>query len=347
MPTPLVEEVDPFTYPDWNECVLTTPRAAIFHTTNWLRVLQESYGYRPHYFAAFTGKTLAVLLPLMEVKSWITGVRGVSLPFSDYCEPIVAETSHAPGFLDQVILAARRLRWPFLEMRGWDALFHGVSPSTFYYRHHLVLSGDEAAVFSRLRSNYRAKIRKACSNDLKVEISQSPDAIAAYYRLHCLTRKRHGLPPQPAGFFKKIHAHIIAKNFGWVILVSHKGRNVSGAVFFYFGHRALYKFGASDMRYEHLYPNYLLFWHAIQWLCHNDYQELCFGRSAPDNTGLIQFKDGWGTHKSRLNYYKYDLKTASFVQNSQQPVEGGYNICKKMPITLLKLAGSVLYPHLG
>jgi len=32
-----------------------------------------------------------------------------------------------------------------------------------------------------------------------------------YYRLHCLTRKRHGLPPQPTGFFQKIQEHIIAK----------------------------------------------------------------------------------------------------------------------------------------
>jgi hypothetical protein len=180
-----------------------------------------------------------------------------------------------------------------------------------------------------------------------VDISQAPDAIAEYYRLHCLTCKRRGLPPQPTSFFKKIYEHVIAKNLGWVIFVSHKGSNVAGAVFFSFGQRALYKFGASDMRYEHLYPNYLLFWHAIQWLCHHDYQELCFGRSAPDNTGLIQFKDGWGTHKSRLHYYKYDLKTASFVQNAHQPCENGYTICKKMPTALLKLAGSVLYPHLG
>ena len=109
----------------------------------------------------------------------------------------------------------------------------------------------------------------------------------------------------------------------------------------------MYKFGASDLRYQHFYPNYLLFWHAVQWLCRHDYTELCFGRTDPGNTGLMQFKDGWGTSRSQIAYYRYDLKTASFVQNSHGVVEMSSTIWKKMPLTLLQWAGAVLYKHLG
>jgi hypothetical protein len=342
-----MQQVDPLTYRDWNEHVLATPQASIFHSTNWLRVLQASYGYKPYYFACFKGQQLSALLPFMEVKSWITGIRGVSLPFCDYCEPISDANTSYPEVLEQVIMAARQQKWKFLEVRGGDALLRGISPYTFYYRHLLVLDRDEAKVFSRLRSNYRAKIRKARASDLTVAILHSPEAMTKYYRLHCLTRKRHGLPPQPACFFQHIQEYIIAKNLGFVSLVSYKGQNVAGAVFLSFGHRAMYKFGASDILYKELYPNYLLFWHMIQWLCYHGYTELCFGRSAPNNTGLVQFKDGWATNKSRISYYKYDLKTASFVQNANHWSETGSKIWQKMPITLLKLAGSVLYKHIG
>ena len=342
-----MQQVDPLTYRDWNEHVLATPHASIFHSTNWLRVLQASYGYQPYYFACFKGQQLSALLPFMEVKSWITGIRGVSLPFSDYCEPISDENTSYPEVLEQVIMVARQRKWKFLEVRGGDALLRGISPYTFYYRHLLVLDRDEAKVFSKLRSNYRAKIRKARASDLTVAIFHSPEAMTEYYRLHCLTRKRHGLPPQPACFFQHIQEYIIAKNLGFVTLVSHKGQNVAGAVFFSFGNRAIYKFGASDILYQDLYPNYLLFWHVIQWLCYHDYTELCFGRSAPNNTGLVQFKDGWATNKSRISYYKYDLKTASFVQNVNHWSAADSKIWQKMPITLLKLAGSVLYKHIG
>ena len=342
-----MQPVDPLTHPDWNERLLAAPHASIFHTTHWLRVLQESYGYRPHYFACFQGKQLTGLLPFMEVKSWATAARGISLPFSDYCEPIIDEQTSYFEVYTQVISVAQQRQWKFLEVKGGDALFHGVSPYTYYYRHVLALHRDTEQVFSRIRSIYRAKLRKARASGLTVTILHSPEAMAEYYRLHCLTRKRHGLPPQPACFFQKIQEHIIAKNCGFVTLVSHAGKNVAGAVFFSFGHQATYKFGASDIRYQHVCPNYWLFWHVIQWLCHNDYTELCFGRTALSNQGLIQFKDGWGTSKSQIGYYKYDLKTASFVQNSNHFGEISANIWKKMPIPLLKFAGAVLYKHMG
>src|SRR5262249_53116118 len=144
----------------------------------WLRVLQASYGYQPYYFACFEGQQLSTLLPFMEVKSWLTGIRGVSLPFADYCEPISDENASYPDVLSQVIMTARQQKWAFLEVRGGDALFSGVSPFNFYYRHLLILDRNEAKIFSRLRSNYRAKIRKACASDLTVTILRSPEAMA-------------------------------------------------------------------------------------------------------------------------------------------------------------------------
>jgi len=342
-----MRQVDPFTYRDWNERVLDIPQASIFHSTNWLQVLQASYGYQPYYFACFKGSQPTVLLPFMEVKSWFTGFRGVSLPFSDYCEPIINENTSYLNLLAPVIMAARRQKWESLEVRGGDTLFRGVSPHTSYYRHLLVLDKDESKVLSKIRSNYRSKIRKAQESDLTVTILRSPEAMTEYYRLHCLTRKRQGLPPQPIYFFQNIQEYIIAKNFGFVTLVSYKGHNIAGAVFFSFGHKALYKFGASNTLYQHLYPNHLLFWHVIQWFCRHDHTELCFGRSTPNNLGLIQFKDGWGTNKSQINYYRYNPKTSFFVQNANHWSESGSKIWQKMPVILLKLAGSVFYKHMA
>jgi hypothetical protein len=339
--------IDPLTYPSWNDCLLATSSASIFHTTNWLRALQESYGYRPYYFGRFYEKQLTVLLPFMEVRSWITGVRGVSIPFADYCEPIIAVETVLSELLAPVSITAQQRQWKFFEVRGGDTLFPGVSPYTSYTRHSLALDRHEEEIFARLRSNYRAKIKKACRHGLTATHRCSPEAMAEYYRLHCLTRKRHGLPPQPAYFFKKIQEHIIAQHFGFVMLVSYQGRNIAGAIFFTFGSQAIYKFGALDIKYQHLHPNYLLFWSVIQWLCDNNYKEICFGRTSQSQNGLIQFKDGWDTRKSQINYYKYDTKAMSFVQNANRQGKVGYDIYKKIPMPLLQLAGSMFYKHVG
>jgi lipid II:glycine glycyltransferase (peptidoglycan interpeptide bridge formation enzyme) len=107
-----------------------------------------------------------------------------------------------------------------------------------------------------------------------------------------MTRKEHGLPPQPFHFFKKIHDHIISKNLGVVVLASFDRENVAGAIYFHIGEKAVFKYGASDKKFQHLRANNLVMWEAIKWYSQNGYRSLCFGRTEPENQGLLQFKSG-------------------------------------------------------
>jgi lipid II:glycine glycyltransferase (peptidoglycan interpeptide bridge formation enzyme) len=162
-----------------------------------------------------------------------------------------------------------------------------------------------------------------------------------------MTRKQHGLPPQPFNFFKKIYNRIISKGFGFVILASINKKNIAGAMYFHFGGRALYKYGASDHQYQHLRANNLVMWEAIKWYSRNGFKSLCFGRTEPENQGLIQFKSGWGTTERQISYYRFDFKKEAFI-NRQARVTGFQNrIFRNMPIPLLKMVGSILYKHVG
>jgi len=49
------------------------------------------------------------------------------------------------------------------------------------------------------------------------------------------------------------------------MLASHKGKNIASAVYFHFGDKAIYKYGASDRKYQHLRANNLVMWEAIRW----------------------------------------------------------------------------------
>ena len=81
--------IDPTAYPGWDNLLLSISEANIFHTASWANVLKESYGYRPVYFTKIRKSKISVLIPIMEINSGLTGKRGVSLPFTDYCEPII------------------------------------------------------------------------------------------------------------------------------------------------------------------------------------------------------------------------------------------------------------------
>jgi len=71
-----LEILNPLTYPNWDDLLLTHADYSFFHTTAWARVLHESYGYEPLYFTATENGRLSALIPVMEVNSFITGKPG-------------------------------------------------------------------------------------------------------------------------------------------------------------------------------------------------------------------------------------------------------------------------------
>jgi len=180
-----------------------------------------------------------------------------------------------------------------------------------------------------------------------VTIDHSPDSVREFYNLNCLTRRDHGLPCQPYIFFEKMHTHIISKNLGIVALAAINGKIIAGAIFFNFGNRVIYKYGASDKNHLSLRANNLIMWKAIQWFCGQGFKRFDFGRTEQENSGLLQFKRGWGAQEYSINYYKYDFRRRAFVSGHLH-VTGLHNrIFRMMPLPLLKIAGSMLYRHAG
>jgi len=125
------------------------------------------------------------------------------------------------------------------------------------------------------------------------------------------------------------------------------GNAVAGAVFFHFGQKAIFKYGASDKRYDHLRPSNLVMWHAIKSYAKSGYTSLCFGKSEPENLGLLQFKDGWGTRRTVINYYRYYIKRKNFLSSYYNNTQYISNIYRRLPISILKFLGNILYRHAG
>lgn len=341
-----LEILNPLELDDWDELLLTNENYSFFHTSAWATVLHESYQYKPLYFTSIENGELLVLVPLMEIRSPLTGRRGVSLPFTDYCQPILPDAINGQGIIDGVIDYAKRSRWKYIEWRGGESYFQNMTPSTSYYGHTLDIAGNKDELLNSFRDSTKRNIRKADREGVRVRILGSVESIKAFYRLNCITRKHHGLPPQPFFFFKKVFEHIISRDLGIIALASHSEKVIAGAVYYHFGGKAIYKYGASDRSYQYLRPNNLVMWEAIKWYAANGFKSLCFGRTEQKNAGLLQFKRGWGAREKVIRYYKFDFKKESFVRD-HPPYQTYSNLFQKTPVPLLKLAGSVIYRHFG
>lgn len=329
----------------WDQKIADLPGASFFHRSAWTRVLHDTYGYQPVYFVRPEGTKYTAALPMMEVDSWATGRRGVSLPFTDLCEPI---GSSSVDLIDAVMTHARERNWKSCEFRGGRPGNGHAVASNSYFGHTLDLRHDESALFAMASSATRRAVRKAQKSSVTIQFAHSPESVREFYGLLCETRRRLGVPPQPFSFFANIQRHVLATGQGCVVLARHDGKAIAGAVFFHAGKIALYKFGASTEAMQHLRGNNLVMWSAIEWHAKMGFETLDFGRTSVSNEGLRDYKLSWGATEHTINYYKYDLRQRAFVTQRDQAEGGWHNrIFRNSPICASRLIGSMLYKHIA
>ena len=341
-----IQVVDPTEIPDWDLRLLRTEKVDFFHSAGWARVLKESYRYLPLYYTFSENGRLSLSLPLMEVRSIWTGRRGSSLPYTDQCTPFFLDEKVLRKAVDMCVDHGKRAGWKYIDWRSAD-YFENSPPSwEEYYDHEIALSGDEADLFARLAPSTRRNIRKAAHEGISIDISASWDVLKSFCRLNSLTRKRHGLPPQPRRFFEKVFEHILSAGHGLVISARHGNGVIASSIYFHFGKRAMFKYGASDSAFLYLRPNNLIMWEAIRWYRDHGFETLSLGRTELDNPGLLRYKRSWGADERLIKYYRYDIKKGVFVTNKAGRMISK-QILSRAPVAVLRIVGQLLYRHMG
>ena len=338
--------INPVHNPAWDLVVALHRDAGCFHTSAWAKVLHKTYNHQPFYLQFSRGRRLAALIPLMEVRSAITGRRGVCLPFSDVCEPLIFDPEVADVVKDCLVRFARERRWKHLEIRGGKWFRCDSSSAMKFYGHTLDFRHRADELANRFDSQVRRAVRKAQRSNVSAFVVRSRQAIDDFYGLHVQTRRRHGLPPQPASFFQNIYEYIIKGGLGFIVLARRESRPIAAAVFFRFGKNAIYKYAASDKRFQEFRANNLVMWQGIQLLARTGVEKLHFGRTDCENDGLRRFKLSWDTQEETIDYFRVDPSGRQCLPPIRR--NGGLHkrIFGRLPLMFNRLAGSILYPHL-
>jgi lipid II:glycine glycyltransferase (peptidoglycan interpeptide bridge formation enzyme) len=140
---------------------------------------------------------------------------------------------------------------------------------------------------------------------------------------------------------------VLAQGHGFVATVRLEDKPVAAAVFFHHCRKAIYKFGASDYAFQQLRPNNILLWEAIKRCADNRFDSLHLGRTSLTNEGLRRFKLGFGAREERIGYYKYDFARQTFVNEVDRSTGRFKWLFGCMPLSALRLAGEMLYPHMS
>lgn len=330
----------------WQSFAQSFPQANIFHHPIWINLLAECYGYKPLIIGICDhDDNLIAGLPIMEINSFLSGRRWVSLPFSDYLIPLSNDETAFMSLINRLVGLYKNFEIPKVEIRWNIPSLPMIQQSSQFYLHQLHLEPDPDIVQKKFHRTQRQNIHTAEKNNIKIIWGKTINEMREFYRLHCVTRHKQGVPVQPWKFFKLILERLFEKDLGFILLAYLNGDCLAAGLFLHWGKTLTYKYASSSEELQNLRPNHLLTWTAIQWGCENGFKIFDFGRTEITNEGLRTYKNRWGVEETELFYSVMSKKTS-------QPVNGGLDtmvekFIQKSPLWVCRLSGEILYRHFG
>jgi lipid II:glycine glycyltransferase (peptidoglycan interpeptide bridge formation enzyme) len=215
-----------------------------------------------------------------------------------------------------------------------------------FWFHELDLRPESDVLFRAFhKDSIQRKIRRAEREDIRCEEGRTAELLAQFYRLLVVTRRRHGLPPQPFQWFCCL-ADCLGESF-CVRVARQRGRPIAAMITLRHRDVTVYKYGASDATAHNTGAVPLLFWKAIQDARAAGCAAFDLGRTDFENSGLATFKDRLGAARTSLSYWR-SLTGAAKKRSSHGWVASRVSEAfSHLPAGLRITAGELLYKHVG
>jgi hypothetical protein len=327
---------DPLTDSRWPEFISRHPSSSVFHTREWLTALQRTYGFIPAVLTTSPpGAEITNAICFCRVNSWLTGKRLVSLPFSDHCQPLSA-TDELLQALPEI---CTREKLKYVELRPLAPLPpSGLTSSQRFLFHLLDLRPSMDEILRHFHNDcIRRKIKRAQREGLITDAGRSEGLLDDFFALQVITRRRHGIPPQPRQWFRNLMAAMGEQ--ATIRVARANGRPVAAIMTLQHKQTAIYKYGCSDAGDSNRGGTQLLLWKAIEDAKTRGMKEMDLGRCDPDNEGLAVFKERWGAARHEIEYLRYPAYKPGGTPH--------LGLLAKLPDSVLIAAGRLLYRHMA
>ncbi len=348
--------IEPWTDPRWDAYVASHPRATVYHTSAWIRIVCETGRYPSLCLLHERDGRTGGVLPLVAIDSRLTGRRISTLPFSDTCFALADDADTARELIGE----ARRIRSErgagFYEMRGLPALrdgsdlaAEGFSASGHFWNYLIPLAPDPDAVRQTFsRKAVRQTITKGVRMGVTVRTGSGDRDLDTFYALYVRNRRRHGIPPQPRQLFSRILDRMTERPRASLYLAEHEGTAVAGLIMMHYNGVTYAKYEGVDETRRELVAIYPLFWQTIEDAIHAGDRWYDFGRTAADNPGLNEFKQRWGTRQVELPYY-FDPpgEGVSVVKSDSLKYRLFTKVFRSMPAAWTVRVGERIFRHFG
>lgn len=339
--------VDPVTDARWAELVRTR-RSDVFHSSAWCAVLRQTYGFDLQGRVLLDERDRPAAGLVIATVDDVERPRLVSLPFSDFCDPLVDHGGQWQALIDDLVAAGTPLQLRCLHQDAplADTRFE---PAGWAYWHAVDLPEDPGLVWDRIDPAARRNIRRARQAGVEVRPAEDLRHVRAFFELHLSVRKhKYGMLAQPWAFFRNIWHHLLEPGDGVLLLARHDGDVVGGVLYLRWGDTLYYKFNASDSARLTVRPNDLLVWAGIEHACAAGLGRLDFGVSDWEQEGLVRYKRKYATTEAVVHSLRHTPGGPSERETRLRAVVGRLSELladPRVPDDITEQAGDALYRY--
>ncbi len=348
--------LEPREFAAWDRFVAGHPLGSICHTSAWRAALEDAFPHiKGHFLALFSpdGSEIIAGVPVYSLNSWLLGSRLVGIPFATQGDPLISNTHEMSQLRAPLLQLAATLSRGKVELRGVrnsnpleDC---GFSRTSTVKHHYIRLDRDLPEIYASFsRTAVRRMVSKAEKRGIVVRPAGSIDDLKAFYDLFVSTRRRLPLPPIPFRFFQALWNQFWPNHLE--ILIAWQDNLPCGAVLGLKWKSAYsLEFSGESPGLQSVGVNQLLYWSAIKRACQDGLSTFSFGRTSPQNPGLIAYKRHWGTIEE-------DLANLALTTNKPQPATAPeltlpYRIARllagSVPLPMFRWMGRFCYSHWG
>lgn len=326
----------------WDAFVERAPGGSFCHLAAWQGVMEDvlDHEWIPLVARDAGGEILAVL-PLVRVRSRLTGHALVSMPFLNY-GGAAGDLVAARALADAAVEEARRSGAALLELRTREELESTLEVSRHKITVLLDLPATTEALWKQFPSKLRSQIRKPTKEGLVARLG--PDQMDAFYAVFARNMRDLGTPVMPRTFFARIRdAFRDRVVFG---AVYDGATPVAGGCGFTFGDEFEITWASSLREHNAKSPNMLLYCAMMEAMVARGVRTFNFGRCTPGGP-THRFKQQWGGRDVSLPWMRWTRAGDRPVHAADRPLfQLATKVWQRLPIRAANVLGPALARHL-
>lgn len=307
---------------------------SVFHLTNWIELIESTYGFRAEYYFWEQDGSIAGVLPGFLVKRPFAGSAYISNPFAVSAGPLCLQGTEVP--IEVISAALQKLSIDYIELRDYQIDLDDWVVRTGFSNFEKRLESNHETNFMAIPNRQRAVLKKGEKAQLEIDVHHDLERFLSVYET---SLRNLGTPIYAKRYFQGLQ-HYLRDNL-LIASVRRDGEDLTSVLCFTFQEKLMpyYGGGTPQARDYHAFP--WMYWQLMKLGVDRHLPVFDFGRS-PTDSGAYQFKKNLGFEPRTMPY--------SFLPINSEPPDLSHSsllvtrltsLWKFMPIPLARLIGPI------